>query len=257
MDEKPQISLKSYQPYFVMIGLLALTSIVLAITVNPNITGQAGVKVSFPDQVGERTGAELRFCSNKKCRKSWLLTELTDPEKCPTCDSKLDTMTIGERNLLPGDTILLKKQYSHPAKSTVFASIVLSSTERASIHRPERCLSGQGNSFEKQHTIQVTFEDREPLDVRVLELINRRHNPDGTVRSEYHSYYAYWFVGKGRETSSHYWRMFYMASDRILQNIAHRWAYISVSGIREKDSDSHIDEIRSFIRELYPHMAIN
>ena len=109
----------------------------------------------------------------------------------------------------------------------------------------------------KQRNVKVDFDQRDPLDVRVLELVNTRTAPDGTLISQYRSYYAYWFVGKGRETSNHYWRMYYMASDRIWHNIAHRWAYISVSGIRDESNDDHLNEIKEFVRELYPHMTLS
>ena len=51
--------------------------------------------------------------------------------------------------------------------------------------------------------------------------------------------------------------MFYMASDRIFKNVAHKWAYISVSGARDNKTDRHLEDVGAFIQELYPHMAIN
>ena len=86
-------------------------------------------------------------------------------------------------------------------------------------------------------------------------MLRRWRAPDGR-QAEYLSYYAYWFVGKGRETPSHFMRMFWMASDRIFHNRSHRWAYISVSGERD-GKDAYRKEIETFVGGLYPEMTIN
>ena len=51
-------------------------------------------------------------------------------------------------------------------------------------------------------------------------------------------------------------RMFWMAADRVMRNVAHRWAYISVSGQRDLQTRDHEDEIKQIVSELYPHMTI-
>ena len=94
---------------------------------------------------------------------------------------------------------------------------------------------------------------REPLDVMVLDMRRWGRRPDGQAY-DFGRYYAYWFVGKGRETPYHVQRMIWMALDRILHNVSHRWAYISVAGAREDGSDVHRQEILDFVHELYPSM---
>jgi hypothetical protein len=80
----------------------------------------------------------------------------------------------------------------------------------------------------------------------------------GLPRS-YGSYYAYWFVGKGRETASHNARLFYMTADRVLYNKSHRWSYIAISGNRPLEDENNLyeDEIREFVGAAYPQMLIN
>ena len=51
--------------------------------------------------------------------------------------------------------------------------------------------------------------------------------------------------------------VFYMAADRIFLNVAHKWAYISIAGGRVSGSDSYLDEVRTFDRDMYPEMVIN
>jgi hypothetical protein len=242
------------RPYLFMISLLVVTSLALAYTVDVSITDQAGVQTEFPNKVGEWVGEELRFCTNPEHRKEWLLSELQDRNLCSECGSELDTMTIAERGLLPRDTVLVKNRYVHPSGRMIHSSIVLSGKDRASIHRPQVCLVGQGNEIVKSTTIDIPLHGREPLEVMVLDLIRRYRVGDQTV--EQNHYYAYWFVGKDRETASHIQRMIWMGTDRIFRNVAHRWAYISVSGLRQETGQDHHQEVTALLQDLYPEISL-
>lgn len=246
---------KEIQPFFIMIGLLILTSFALAYTVDVTISDESGVRTEFPREVGSWKGEEIRFCQNPDCRGNFIMSELTDPEVCPECGDELHTMTIAEKALLPPDTILVKNLYLDPEGRRLISSIVLSGRERSSIHRPQLCLTGQGSEIVSSHVIQVPLPGRKPLDVMVLDLIRRR--AVGKDVFEQYSYYAYWFSGKDRETASHVKRMLWMGTDRIFRNVAHRWAYISVSGDREASGEAHVQEIEDFVGILYPQITLN
>jgi len=241
------------KPYFVVIALLVLTSLALAFTVDVNLTDEAGIKMQLPSRVGEWTGEEVRFCQNPTCQKKFFASALKDRDVCPACGGRLDCMTVPERQLLPGDTQILKYKYTDAIGQVVFVAIVLSGKERASIHRPQVCLVGQGNEIDHSGVMGVPMENRKPLDIMVLDMIRRYRAPDGR-QAEFYHYYAYWFVGKGRETSSHIQRMIWMATDRIFHNVSHRWAYIAVTGVRQAGSDDYKKEIQSFVHDLYPQM---
>jgi hypothetical protein len=245
---------RAFKPHLIVIGLMALTSLALAFTVDVALTDQAGVKVYLPDRVGEWAGDELRFCQAPACQSTVFASQVGEDGLCPKCGGKLATMTKVELDLLPSDTEVLKKQYTSPKGDIIFASIVMSGRERSSIHRPQVCLVGQGNEIVKSAVIDIPMADRDPLGVMVLDMLRRWRSPDGR-QGESESYYAYWFVGKNRETPSHVMRMIWMATDRVLFNRAHRWAYISVSGSRDKDG-AYRDEINEFVRLLYPEMAL-
>jgi hypothetical protein len=165
-------------------------------------------------------------------------------------------MSYLEARLLPADTVLNKKRYTNAAGRVVYASIVISGRERASIHRPEVCLVGQGTEIVNQAVVDVTMEGRESLQVKVLDLLHRTGS-GASERTLGHSYYADWFVGHGRETPEHWQRMWWMATDRVLHNVAHRWAYIAVTSVRADESDAHLNEARDFIRDLYPQMLLD
>lgn len=247
---------REFKPYFIVIGLLILTSLALAYTVDVNITNEAGIEVALPAEVGEWIGKEIRYCLNPEHAAEYFAEDLTDPNVCPECQHELYGMSIDERNVLPSDTIILKKRYQHPTGQIVVASIVLSGVDRSSIHRPQLCLTGQGQEIVESWVLPVHMEGRRTLKVMVLDLLRRGRGMEGR-QIEMPGYYAYWFVGKGRETHSHLMRMFWMASDRVFRNVAHRWAYISVSGLRDQDGPIYKAQIEEFIQVIYPYMAIN
>jgi hypothetical protein len=49
--------------------------------------------------------------------------------------------------------------------------------------------------------------------------------------------------------------MVWMATDRIFRNVAHRWAYIAISGGREAGTDRHLEELEAFVAGLYPAVS--
>jgi hypothetical protein len=246
---------RTLRAYGILVGLMVLTSLALAFTVDVTTTDQAGIKVYLPDQVGVWNGRELRFCQNYECHKQFTTDQLADRDHCPNCGSELAGATREERDLLPPDTVLFRKVYENGAGNRLFTTIVLSGSERASIHRPQICLEGQGNRITADQVISVPIPGREPLDVMVLDLHESRRLPDGRL-AEGFSYFAYWFVGKGRETPYHTQRMVWMATDRIFHNVSHRWAYISISGTRQDGMDRYKKEVSDFVSELYPNMAL-
>lgn len=256
---------KAFKPYFVMIALLVGTSVLLGTTVQVDVSNEAGVRllddredelhIYLPSQVGEWKGREMRFCQNASCRKSFFADQLDSLYVCPECGGQLYSMSLDEFRLLPRDTGMVKMRYQNALNETVFVTVVLSGRERSSIHRPQRCLVGQGNSIVNTRDIDVALDDRKDLDVKLLDMVRNINLRGGRTLVE-KSYYAYWFVGRDRETSSHIQRMVWMAMDRILYNKAHRWAYIGIAGLRD-EGDEHLPEIKDFIRQLHPRITMN
>ncbi len=245
----------SLKPYFIIILLLVLTSILLAVSVDVQVTDEAGIKIELPNRVGEWFGQQVFYCQNTACQKETRGVDLSIDKPCPYCGGKLDPMTLSEKALLPPDTVLLRKIYTNSAGEAIFSSIVLSGKERASIHRPQICLVGQGQEIVKSSILEVPMEGRGPLQIMVLDLIRRVHNPDGQM-FELPSFYAYWFVGKGRETPYHIQRMVWMATDRIFYNRSHRWAYIAVAGMRQPTSDRYTKQVAAFVQKMYPQILL-
>ncbi|OGV43793.1 MAG: hypothetical protein A2X46_08870 [Lentisphaerae bacterium GWF2_57_35] len=245
---------KSFQPYIVLILTMLMAALALAYTVDVKVTDEAGIKVALPDRVGAWTGYEMRFCQNPICRKEFSSDEFRDRNVCPACGNALDCMVIEEKEMLPPDTSILKKKYVHADGPTLYTSIVLSGKERASIHRPQVCLVGQGYEIVKSRVLDVPIDGRDPLDVMLLDLSRKSRTRSGETL-DYTSFYAYWFVGKNRETPYHSQRMLWMGTDRIFHNVSHRWAYIAVAGARN-DERRYQEQLTGFLHELYPQILL-
>lgn len=256
---------RSFTPYIVLIGLFIVTALALAFTVDVTLSDQAGVRMALPSSLdGGWVGDELRYSHDPEDPKQYRMSELELPNIDPVTGEKLFTMSLAEYEVLAKDTQFVKSIYTNETQQ-VFVSIVLSGRERDSIHRPERCLVGQGNTIVNQHfwnvvmpqIIEVPLEGRKPLKVAVLETIRNYRAPDGEMKA-YYGYYAYWFVGQDRETPSHYMRMLWLAWDRVVHSRSHKWAYIAVSGDRGNEtSKDYEQEAVAFIQKLYPHLLIN
>lgn len=247
-----------FKPFLIIVILMTLSVFALAFTVGVELDFLPGVKMVLPANVKGWDGNQVKFCHNPElCAKdykdaSFYLSELEIPDICPDCGSKLFNMARSEKEALPPDTEFVKSAYTNDAGERVFTSIVLSGTARDSIHRPQRCLKGQGNSIDGEYNLEIPIEGRAPLKVRVIKASRTFRTPEGPV--PYYTYYAYWFVGQDRETPSHYSRMFWLAWDRVVRSKANRWAYIAVQGEREPEGTEYEKTIIDFVQQTYPHI---
>lgn len=249
---------KNLKPYIVIVCLLVLACVALAVSVDVSLVDTPGIRMVLPETLGRWKGSELRYCHNVSCmpedrRWSGGVGDLEIPDICPECGADLYTMSKEEYDVLPKDTQFVKSAYTNDAGDRVFVSIVLSGAERGSIHRPQRCLPGQGHKNLEEHnlTIPLAGEGRD-MGVRVIESDVLGYNRE----IAYHSYYAYWFAGLNRETPSHYMRMFWLAWDRVFRSQAHKWAYIAVSGRREEGSREYEETVKEFVSLLYPTLQL-
>jgi hypothetical protein len=251
------MQIRTFTPHLILIGLMIIAALALAFTVDVKLSDQPGIRMTLPASLdGGWVGDELRYSHNAEALKQYRVSQLDFPDIDPETGEKLFTMSLPEYDALPHDTKFVKSIYTNAAADQVFVSIVLSGKERNSIHRPQRCLVGQGNTITSTKYMKIPLAGREPLKVCVLETLRNYRGKDGELKT-YYGYYAYWFTGKGRETSSHYVRMFWLAWDRVVHSVAHKWAYIAVSGEREEGSDAYKQEITDFVQKLYPHLLID
>ena len=143
-----------FKPFLSIVVLMTVAVFALAFTVGVKLDFVPGVIMYLPDQVEGWAGNELRFCHNAgACAQDYrdaafFVNDLEIPDICPDCGESLYTMSRSEYEALPKDTEFLKSAYTNAAGARISASIVLSGTARDSIHRPQRCLKGQGNALD-------------------------------------------------------------------------------------------------------------
>lgn len=240
-------------PRLFVIAALAVAAWALVYHTGVANTDEAGVVLQLPDRVGDWQGTSILFCPNRACGDQYFAFQLEDPTRCPKCGQPLDHMNWAERAMLPADTGLVRYFYVRPGnRDGIHASIVLSGDDRSSIHRPQVCMTAAGNEIVDERTIRIPLAGREaPLEVRVMDMTKPYKRADGSTGANA-SYYAYWFVGKDRETASHVQRMLWMGYDRVFRGVSHRWAYIALAGDRVPGSEAHLQTIADFASQLHP-----
>jgi hypothetical protein len=243
------IPVTTLRPYFLTIIAL-LAGIAIARRAGDVVYDpEPGLRTELPDRAGVWRGEQFLICQNPACAKSFAVSELNGAQTCPACHGELAVMAPIEKELLPPDTYLRRSVYTSSIGASLSATLVLSGKDRASIHRPEVCLTGPGSEIVDSRDVQVLLAGRPPFAVHVLTL---RHTEGGKIS---YSFFAYWFSTKGHETPSHMQRMWWTAEDRVLHNLARRWAYVSVSGGMTPGTDAHLDELRAFLRDFVPQLA--
>lgn len=207
-----------------IIGGVAVT----AFTSHVNTASEAGIELELPATVGEWTG------------------EVIEPSEL-------------ELKLLPKGTGFAKRIYTNAANDTIYCSIVLSSPDPRSIHRPELCLPTQGVKIIGSELIQVPVEGlKKPLPIMKL---TTRTTPQGHPDMNIRGYFMYWFVGKDRITARHWQRILWNMWDRTVFNTNHRWAYIIVQGSvpesylgpgKGKNNEQTLAMLKGFVKEVFP-----
>jgi len=172
-----------------------------------------------------------------------------------------ENVSTAELAILPSDTTFARKTYGLPISDRldrILCSIVLSGREKRSIHRPERCLPGQGWSIRDSKVIPVELASGHPLSVTALLLDRPVTFTDGRTAS-LQSYYLYWYVGKEVATPYSFERVLLTNWDLVRHRRNQRWAYVIVSayitqGFRPngRDPEQTLELLKQFIRASVP-----
>jgi len=242
--------------YALMLVLLLVTAAAAWIPTNLHIRHDedADISLDWPSSLGVWQGANLLYCHNPAQPQEVIGESLTPEDPCPSCGQPLFALATIEKSLLPPDTVVMKKQYTRsPGGDRLQLAVVLSGQYRSSIHRPEVCLVGPNREIVQSTIHPVTLANGKVLEVRLLDMLMHDMDAQGGKRA-IPVYFAYWFTGSGKETPSHIQRMIWMASDRLFRNRSSRWAYLSISGIRDTESGDHLRKLDEFIRNIHPYL---
>lgn len=213
------------------------------------------VRALLPTEAGAWRSQRIRFCQNPAHGEMILLDEAPGSARCPVCDGALEPLSLFERSVLPSDTRADKRQYQR-GDDRLQVAIVFSGRDRSSIHRPEVCLVGDGSEIVSSRIRAIPLADRPPLKVALVDVQQSRRLPDGRLVTG-RIFFAYWFTGRGHETASHPVRMFWMAWDRILRSRAYPWAYISVTGLYDREPEAALRKLDDLVQALYPLLRVD
>lgn len=189
------------------------------------------------------------------------------PERAGAFLGRPGEISKEEKDKLPSDTEIVRMIYgtapSAGRQQVVTASIILSGSERRSIHRPEVCLTGQGWTLLSAKTIPVSIGPGHEMHVRDLLIEKPVSSKDGGQQMV-RAHYVYWFVGSDVTTPSNWTRMWLSTRDSVLRNVNHRWAYPAMMAVvtddgktggnpgHDRSADETLTLITSLIRELAP-----
>jgi hypothetical protein len=166
-----------------------------------------------------------------------------------------------ELAILPPDTTFARQAYGSPDSNPfhrILCSIVLSGREKRSIHRPERCLPGQGWSVIGSTITDVPLASGHPLKATALLLSRPVTTSDGKTRN-LEAYYLYWYVGRDVSTPYSFERVLLTNWDLVVHRKNQRWAYIIYMGYITqgfepdgKSPEETLAGIKDFIRQSAP-----
>ena len=149
------------------------------------------------------------------------------PETVGEYSSTNMPVTKLELNWLPPDTLYGRRVYLTP-NSGIMTSVVLMGTDRTSIHKPQYCLTGQGESITGSEVITIPIAKPHPYELKVMKLSTTRQHPVASGKMATTSgIYLYWFVADGQLTPHHGERMWLMARDLLTKGLLQRWAYVA------------------------------
>lgn len=208
----------------------------------------ADVRMVLPEQVLSWKGERIYYCQSEQCAKSFLANEVTVSNVCPVCEGRLDLVSLGERTILPPDTIISRRLFKNDQGESITVTIVLSGNEQRSIHRPQQCLPAQGFSIEHSSTINVPLNNRMPLKLTLI----RARRAGAATANQAEMLMAYWFAGGGHETHDHFQRMAFMAWDNLIHGIRPRWAYVSLQTSSNAGGTLAERRLIEFVSQLYP-----
>jgi hypothetical protein len=132
-----------------------------------------------------------------------------------------------ELDMLPPDTVYGRRLY-HAPDSSIMTSVVLMGTDRTSIHKPQYCLTGQGESITGSEVITLPIAKPHPYELKIMKLsTTSQQSVGGGKFATVSGIYLYWFVADGQLTPHHGERMWLMGRDLMTKGLLQRWAYVS------------------------------
>jgi hypothetical protein len=154
--------------------------------------------------------------------------EVLLPGELPGFKSEIVPEAESVTNMLPRDTSFGQRLYTADDGFQALVNVVLMGSSRASIHKPQICLTAQGWKINDALTRveQVHLEKPFPYDLPMMLLLSTKQMELNGQTVTKQGVYVYWFVDADRYTPHHAQRMLWTAKDILFTGVLDRWAYI-------------------------------
>lgn len=156
--------------------------------------------------------------------------EVVLPENVLDFTSEIVAQAEIVTNTLPADTSYGQRRYIAPDKKFwATANVVLMGTDRASMHKPQFCLTGAGWNITKTEVVPVRISKPESYDLMVIKLTANTTIKNEGQDQRISGIYVYWFVtDKDFSASPQGWdRMISIGRNLLQRGVLQRWSYIS------------------------------
>jgi hypothetical protein len=161
--------------------------------------------------------------------------------------------------MLPADTSYGQRLYTADDGFQTLINVVLMGSSRASIHKPQVCLTAQGWVINDAASRVVPVPLDKPLvyDLPVMRLnATKSAVVDGQPVTSA-GVYVYWFVDANRYTPSHAQRSLWMARDVLLTGELDRWAYIAFFSVCPPgQEDATFERMKKLITTSVPEFQL-
>ncbi|MFO7936015.1 MAG: exosortase/archaeosortase family protein [Kiritimatiellia bacterium] len=243
----------TYTLPLVVFAMIAFVCFVRFRIPEPSYAEADFMKKALPEKVHEFTGTIPWFCHNESCLfvdsqdRLQKRSGQSDGFVCPACGEPMHIKSLGETTDMPGDTVILKRNYRSGDGMQYNMNVVIGGRSRYSIHRAEQCLPAQGFLMENTGTITFSPDNLTPWNARLIEASRDKMHKAALV---------YWFVSEDRVCSSHLERILLDVWDRSVHNRINRWIMFSVfipSGLGSPES---IESFEKFLSEFYPQVYL-
>jgi hypothetical protein len=185
--------------------------------------------------------------------------EVVLPADLPGYTSKPLLQASVVTNQLPQDTSFGQRLYTADDGFQTLANVVLMGSSRASIHKPQICLTAQGwNISDAASRVEMVHMDRPvPYDLPVMRLTASREAEVNGQKVVEQGVYVYWFVDADRYTASHARRLIWMAQDVLLKSELDRWAYIAFFSVGAPgQEDAMFERMKKLIDTSVPEFQL-
>lgn len=156
------------------------------------------------------------------------------PEEVPGYIGFTREVSEVEKKWLPSDTEMVKKVFypkgvqsqEEALNKSIAATLILSGSDKRSLHNPKHCLDGQGWKFVDKPVVSLEVNGK-TLKVKDLYLEKTETLEDKSLR-KVQAHYVYWWEGSHVSTPEIATRTLVSAKENIFENRNSRWGYPSI-----------------------------